>query len=664
MMPHQSDKKAFSQRENDAEAPVSEVILLNMPFTILSAPSIALGLLKSGLTRVGVASTSLNLHLRFAELIGQDTYTLIEEITHPEHLVREWIFSESLFQHSKNTDLDGYVREVLSVKTVDDPARRIYSEACLSELVPAMLKARGRVEDFLNHCLESVLALRPKVVAFTSMFEQHVASLSLARRIKSRRPDCFIIFGGCNCEGAMGAETFRQFDFIDVLVSGEGDLVFPEIVQSILASKPIPAMPGVYSRHRQVLQVANQLPQNTPPVKNLDELPVPDYDDFFEQLQASSLKLPEKPTVLFETSRGCWWGEKLHCTFCGLNGATMAYRSKSAERALDELIYLAGRHPGCGLNAVDNILDMKYFKTLMKFIAEGDYDFSLFYEVKSNLKKEQLRMLREAGVKTIQPGIESLSDNMLKLMRKGVTALQNIQLLKWCAELNLRPVYNLIWGFPGESTEDYQKMMALIPLITHLRPPVGAGTIRIDRFSPNFNTHRELGFSKLTPFPAYGYVYPLDPQVVYNLAYYFEPEYENLTIERSTTKDLSEEIKVWEKTYERSELFFMDQGTQLLIWDFRPCAKEPLVILDDYSRLAYLACDEAKTARQIYNSWPNASPIPPDEIRLKDSLDRFVDQCLMIKEGEQYLSLAYRKSARAAAHPEVFVDSAAEPANQ
>jgi ribosomal peptide maturation radical SAM protein 1 len=645
MMPHDSDKTALPHRETVTKAPTSEVVLINMPFTVLSAPSIALGLLQSGLTRAGITCRSLNFHLRFAELIGQDTYTFIEGITHPEHLVREWIFSESLFQHSKNRDLDGYVREVLSAKTVDEPDQPIYSKACLDELIPTILKARACVEDFLNECLETVLAYEPKVIGFTSMFEQHVACLSLAKRIKSRRPDCFITFGGSNCEGLMGAETFRQFGFIDVLVSGEGDLVFPEIVKSILAAKPIPAIPGVYNRHRSVLQLAAQLPQNTPLVEDLDKLPVPDYDDYFKQLQASSLKLSEKPALFIETSRGCWWGEKLHCTFCGLNGATMAYRSKSAERALDELIYLTSRYPGCSVNAVDNILDMKYFKTLMKLLAEGGYDFGLFYEVKSNLKKDQLRLLREAGVKTIQPGIESLSDNMLKLMRKGVTALQNIQFLKWCTELNMRVIYNIIWGFPGESPNDYKKMLELIPLITHLRPPVGAGNIRIDRFSPNFNEHRKLGFSKLTPYPAYEYVYPFDSKIVYNLAYYFVPEYENLAIERSTTQGLSKEIKNWEEIYERSELFFMDKGTQLLIWDFRPCAKEPLVILDDYSRLAYLACDEAKTLQQIHNSWPKTPPVPLDEIRLRKTLDRFVDQSLMIKDGEQYLSLAYRKPA-------------------
>src|SRR4051794_20546055 len=101
MLPHKIDKEASAR---------NEVVLISMPFTILSAPSIALGLLKAGLTRIGVTSTSLNLHFPFAELIGQDTYTYIEEVAHPEHLIREWIFSESLFQHPKTKDLEGYRR--------------------------------------------------------------------------------------------------------------------------------------------------------------------------------------------------------------------------------------------------------------------------------------------------------------------------------------------------------------------------------------------------------------------------------------------------------------------------------------------------------------------------------------------------------------------------
>ena len=130
----------------------------------------------------------------------------------------------------------------------------------------------------------------------------------------------------------------------------------------------------------------------------------------------------------------------------------------------------------------------------------------LFYEVKANLKKAQVRLLRDAGVRVIQPGIESFSNDVLARMRKGVRGLQNIQLLKWCKEFGITPQWNLLWGFPHEPPEEYARMAALLPLLTHLTPPQTASAIRIDRFSPNFDRAEALGFADVQPFaglPAY-----------------------------------------------------------------------------------------------------------------------------------------------------------------
>src|SRR4029453_831001 len=130
------------------------------------------------------------------------------------------------------------------------------------------------------------------------------------------------------------------------------------------------------------------------------------YRDFFEQFGRSRFGHGWQPSVFVETSRGCWWGEKMHCTFCGLNGESMAYRSKTAPRALAELTPLAATSPECDIQVVDNILDLKYFKTLLPELAARRLPVSLFYETKSNLKKDQVRLLRDAGGMTITPGIE------------------------------------------------------------------------------------------------------------------------------------------------------------------------------------------------------------------------------------------------------------------
>jgi len=377
----------------------------------------------------------------------------------------------------------------------------------------------------------------------------------------------------------------------------------------------------------------------------MDALPIPDYDEYFEQFNNSSLGWSRKPSLLFETSRGCWWGEKHHCTFCGLNGDTMKYRSKSAARAFSEFLYLTERYPGSSVNVVDNILDMNYFKDFIPMLAERNHGFNLFYEVKANLRKDQLRLLCQAGVGEIQPGIESLSDNVLRIMRKGVSALQNIQLMKWCKELGLKVYYNLIWGFPGERVDDYLEMAKLVPLITHLQPPVGEGPIRIDRFSPNFEQAQQLGFTNLSPHPAYQYVYPFATQVLWQLAYFFTSQVRTSCNLPDYTRPLADGVKAWRACHGKSDLFWIDKGARLLLWDFRPGAKEVLTVLMGHERFAYKTCDQIRTVRQIVDLWRTSSPDGPiDEAEIREALDSFTERRLMVRQGDLYLALAYPKS--------------------
>jgi magnesium-protoporphyrin IX monomethyl ester (oxidative) cyclase len=87
-------------------------------------------------------------------------------------------------------------------------------------------------------------------------------------------------------------------------------------------------------------------------VQDLDQIAIPDYNDYFQTLESCPKIAPYITRGMFvETSRGCWWGQKQHCTFCGLNGAGMTYRSKSPERVVREFSgYLNGTGSGssCG----------------------------------------------------------------------------------------------------------------------------------------------------------------------------------------------------------------------------------------------------------------------------------------------------------------------------
>ena len=229
------------------------------------------------------------------------------------------------------------------------------------------------------------------------------------------------------------------------------------------------------------------------------------------------------PSLLIETSRGCWWGAKAHCTFCGLNGATMNFRSKDADaraRGARGLSHVAIRTTR--VVAVDNILDMRYFRDLLPELRDRQLGITLFYETKANLTKEQVKLLRDAGVLAIQPGVESLSTHVLQLMRKGVTALQNIQLLKWCRQYGVSVAWNLLYGFPGETAADYAAIGDAIESLWHLPPPYAMGAVRMDRFSPYFNQAAAFGLVNVRPMDMYRLLYPLPQDRLRNLAYFFE----------------------------------------------------------------------------------------------------------------------------------------------
>ena len=504
--------------------------------------------------------------------------------------------------------------------------------------VRSLRRARSLAGGFLDRCLAEVLAHRPQLVGFTSVFQQQVASLALAQRLKAASPGTVVVLGGANAEGVMGAETVRSFPFLDAAVSGEGDLVFPELVRRVLAGRPFEDLPGVTTPVNAAARFAAGRFPNAPTVTRMDDLPVPDDSDYFEAFRRSRFAGTWTPGLFLETARGCWWGEKSHCTFCGLNGTTMAFRSKSPGRALDELRALVARHPESDLQVVDNILDARYFESLLPELAKSPPPSPVFWETKSNLKKEQVRLLADAGVTRIQPGIESLSNAVLKLMRKGVTALQNVQLLKWCRELGVTPYWNLLWGFPDEPAEEYARMARLVPLLSHLAPPSGVSGLRLDRFSPGFDDAERLGFLEVAPLPSYAAVYALAPEAVANLAYSFSFRARGAARVAEYVTPLLGEVARWRRVAKASALFGVLAGDALVVWDLRPAARRPLTVLRGLPRVLHDACDATTNARALEEAGRAACGASHEDAHA--ALAALVADGLVLRDGERYLSLA------------------------
>jgi ribosomal peptide maturation radical SAM protein 1 len=243
----------------------------------------------------------------------------------------------------------------------------------------------------------------------------------------------------------------------------------------------------------------------------------------------------------------------------------------------------------------------------MPRLARSGLALDLFYEVKANLRYEQVVMLRAGGVTTIQPGIESFSDRVLRLMRKGCTGMQNIQLLRWCAELRIRVAWNLLAGFPGEDPEEYEAMAALIPLITHLPPPASCSPVRLDRFSPMFTLAQEFGLTRVRPSSAYYYVFPLGVRELSNLAYFFEFDYADRRDVNAYLAETRRAVNNWVRLHAdpavQPVLDAVYAGPdEVTLTDTRACAVHRVQHLQGLKARLYYKCDTAQTCESLARS--------------------------------------------------------------
>ena len=99
----------------------------------------------------------------------------------------------------------------------------------------------------------------------------------------------------------------------------------------------------------------------------------------------------------------------------------------------------------------------------------------------------------QAGVTHIQPGIESFSSPVLKLMRKGLTGIQAVALLKFCRDYGTLCNYYILGGFHGEDPPEFIWMQDTAPQLEHLNPPEGVFTISFVRSSPYHQDPESFG---------------------------------------------------------------------------------------------------------------------------------------------------------------------------
>ena len=332
-----------------------------------------------------------------------------------------------------------------------------------------------------DECKTKLIKRKPDVVGMTASTLTYKSALKIARIAKEVNPNCITALGGPHV-------TFRDYvalkecPELDVVVRREGENTLLELVQRVENGEDYSDVIGTTCRKNGKV-VRNP---DRPYIEDLDSLPFP-----ARHLWPMD-KLRESEDILYLiTSRGCvYWCE--FCTTVRMHGRK--YRIRSPKNVVDELEFLNKTYKVVNFTFCDDAFTVDQARTeelCRDIISRG-------LKIKWNcgtrvdmLTKELLVKMKEAGCISVWFGVESGSQQVLDAMKKGITPELTTKVLGWVREMGVKPVPNVILGFPGETKESAWKTIKFV-----------------EKLSPD-----DMGFYNVaTPFPGT----PLYDQVVKN----------------------------------------------------------------------------------------------------------------------------------------------------
>jgi len=291
------------------------------------------------------------------------------------------------------------------------------------------------------------------LVGFSIWSSNITLSLLMAERIKEKNSSMSILFGGPECYPLWSGNRLIKSSYVDAVIYGEGELTLGDMADNFDRCGKLKCENGALIKEgRNIIDTGpGQI------INDLKVLPFPDFTNF------NLDKYPKEKGLFILFSRGCIY----KCSYCSLPGTIPVYRKRSAESLFQEIKYQMKMHPGVtrffSAGAVLNAdLDMlSEFCDLI--IQEGlEIDWGGYAAIR-RMDIKLLKKMKIAGCGCLNFGLESSSDRMLKQMNKQYDSVLAEQLIRDTHESGIPSIrVNFIFGFPGETEEDFIKTLAFV----------------------------------------------------------------------------------------------------------------------------------------------------------------------------------------------------------
>jgi anaerobic magnesium-protoporphyrin IX monomethyl ester cyclase len=305
---------------------------------------------------------------------------------------------------------------------------------------------------------KAILAGNPRIVGFTVWTASFQSVINTANVLKRLRPDLIIVAGGIHA--TIDPAGIMEQPSIDFVICGEGETAAKEL-WALFASSPDPfaeskRIPGVWTRINGCVWDGGK----TPLIDRIDDLPFPNYDG------VRNFSLHNIAGII--TSRGCPFG----CSFCASESIwTRKVRYRGIDACLDELAYYRDRFDLRSFRINDDTFCLKKAR-VQEFCSKLVERFGNTWEfmVDANadsLDPEKIRLLKQAGCRQVNFGIESVAPRIQKLfVNKKVNRQHAKEMVEAMYAAGITSGAYFMTGFPGETEEELETTVTFMEELT------------------------------------------------------------------------------------------------------------------------------------------------------------------------------------------------------
>jgi hypothetical protein len=318
------------------------------------------------------------------------------------------------------------------------------------------------------------------LVGFTLNYDQVYASLyaaeHLARRFPGRR--FLFVYGGSSPSFPSVYQLLCRLRVPGLVVVGEGERKLELLVRTLealpraragQAAEHVAGLdPGIVSIGDDVDLGPSDPSRHAGQVESLEELPLPDYDEYFAALRRACADerafaaYRAETTLLVEGTRGCF----SHCDFCAMNRSWVGFRRRKADAVFRDTLALTSRYHTVHFQFADNVCDT-WADGYARKMLEAGLQHRSFMELRAHHPEEYWTRLALAGAEQVQVGVEAISPRLLQAMGKGVTAVQNLAAHKIHCELGIQSASNLMTHHPASTLADVRETRRILSLVPH-----------------------------------------------------------------------------------------------------------------------------------------------------------------------------------------------------